>query len=89
MYKRKIIAGQSILENTLTRTVFLAGKSDEETQLDHKNHQHIEWVGELDIKVPDIEDVLWKLYDKIKHGDDKHQQWLRDEIELFIDQNCY
>lgn len=31
-----------------------------------------------------MKELLYELYDKIKHGDDEHQKWLKDAIEQFI-----
>ena len=28
-------------------------------------------------------DLLDELYERIKHGDDEHQRWLREEIDKF------
>ncbi len=47
----KIIAGKSILENTNTKTIFIADKLTEETQCKGDNRNHIEKVGDLDISV--------------------------------------
>lgn len=84
----KIIAGKSILLNTATNTTYIATKLTEKTQLEGPNRNHIEWTGELDIPIPDVEEILWQLYEDIKHGDDEHQQWLKDKIQMFILQNC-
>lgn len=43
----KIIKGKTILHNTATDYVFLAGEVDETTQLTHQNHKHIVPLGEL------------------------------------------
>jgi bacterioferritin (cytochrome b1) len=32
-------------------------------------------------------EILRKLYEEIKHGDEEHQQWLKDKIEQFIKDN--
>ncbi len=84
----KIIAGRSILENTLTNTIFIASKTEEETQCKGKTREHIMWVGNLDIPVPNVAELMRELYEEIKHGDDEHKQWLKDKIELFITQKC-
>lgn len=47
----KIIAGKSILENTATNTIFIADKLTEETQCAGENRNHIQKVGDLDVKV--------------------------------------
>jgi bacterioferritin (cytochrome b1) len=31
-----------------------------------------------------IAQILRELFEEIKHGDQEHQDWLRDKIELFI-----
>lgn len=43
----KIIKGKTILHNTATDYVFLAGDVDEKTQLSAKSHEHIKPIGEL------------------------------------------
>lgn len=43
----KIIKGKTILHNTVTEAVFLAGEVDEITQLSAASHQHIKPIGEL------------------------------------------
>lgn len=43
----KIIKGKTILHNTVTDYVFLAGEVDEKTQLSTDNHKHILPIGEL------------------------------------------
>ncbi len=30
-----------------------------------------------------IKEILNQLYDEIKHGDEEHQQWLKDKIDEF------
>lgn len=39
----------------------------------------------FDALVPDIDKVLVDLYEHIKHGDEAHQQWLKDEFQKFKD----
>ena len=34
-----------------------------------------------------IREILWKMYEEIKHGDEEHQAWLREKIENFIKEN--
>lgn len=85
----KITAGKSILLNTLTNTTFIATEVTAETQLEGPNRNHIEWVGELDIPVPNVPEILWRLFDEIKHGDYGHQKWLRDKIQFFIELNDF
>lgn len=85
---KRIIAGRSILENTLTNSVFIATKVTEQTQCKGSDRDHIIWVGELDVPIPDTEKLLWKLYEEIKHGDEEHQNWLKEKIRIFILQNC-
>lgn len=84
----KIIAGKSILHNNTTNCTFIAGRADEETQLKHDSHSHIEWMGDLTIDVESPTKLINKLYTEIKHGDIEHQKWLKEKIELFIDLNC-
>lgn len=43
----KIVKGKTILHNTVTDYVFLAGTVDENTQLAAKSHQHIKPIREL------------------------------------------
>jgi hypothetical protein len=84
----KITANKSILENTKTNCVFIATKACEETQCEGPNREHIEWVGELDVPVPDCAELMRELYERIKHGDQEHMDWLKSEIESFIDTKC-
>jgi len=71
----KVTAHKTILWNKSTDAVFLAGKLEETTQLEGTNRSHIVPVGcELTISPPDIRQVLLKLYEEIKHGDDEHQK---------------
>lgn len=84
----KIIANKTILENTQTKAIWIAGKSDEETQLQHPSHSHIRPIGQITIPVKDTGEWMMKLYEEIKHGDDEHQQWLKNKIESFIERNC-
>ncbi len=84
----RITANKSILENTLTNSVFIATKATEETQCKGENREHIVWVGELDIPIPDTEELIMKLYEEIKHGDEEHQKWLKDKIKMFIEIEC-
>jgi bacterioferritin (cytochrome b1) len=83
----KIIANKSILENKATKCIFIATKLTEETQCMGANREHIEWVGELDISVPDVAEVLRKLFKEIEHGEQEHRDWLKDKIETFIYDN--
>lgn len=32
--------------------------------------------------------LLRELYEEIRHGDEEHQQWLKDKIEDFIKRKC-
>lgn len=86
---KKIIANKSILENTLTNTIFIAGKLDELTQCKGENRKHIEWVSELDVPTPDIAEILRQLFLEIEHGDPEHRKWLKDKIENFIERENY
>lgn len=87
--KKTIIAYKSILENTVLGTVFIAGPLEAQTQCEGENRDHIEWVGDLDVPVTDVAVVLRELYEEIKHGDQEHQDWLRNKIEEFIDFKGY
>lgn len=49
---KKVIAGVTILRNTATNTTFLAGKTEEKSQL--VNASHIEIEGHLDIPVVNL-----------------------------------
>lgn len=80
----RIIAYKSILENTLNNCVFIATPLDAITQCEGENRNHIQWVGELDVPVEDVAVLLRELYEEIKHGDQEHQDWLRNKIEEFI-----
>jgi bacterioferritin (cytochrome b1) len=84
----KITANKSILLNTMSNTTFIATKVTEETQCKGSNRNHIEWVGELDIPIKSNVEILNKLYEEIKHGDEEHQKWLKDKIDLFIEREC-
>ena len=84
---QKITAGKSILENTSTNTVFIATKATEQTQCKGENRDHIVWVGELDVAIPDSKKLILQLYEEIKHGDEEHQKWLKNKIDLFIELN--
>jgi len=84
----KIIAGKSILHNNITNCTFIAGEVDEITQLSHHNHSHIEWVGDLNYAYPKQTPLLWELFEEIKHGDEDHQNWLKEAIQSFIDRKC-
>lgn len=81
---KRIIAGRTILENTLTDSIFIADKLTEQTQCIGKNREHIVWAGELDIPIPDCGKLMMELYEEIKHGDEEHQSWLKEKIESFI-----
>lgn len=52
----KIVAGKTILLNTVTDCTFLAGASEEKTQLKQENVEHIQIAGELSIGVKVIEE---------------------------------
>lgn len=83
--KHKITAYRSIVENTSNGSTFLAGPLDEKVQyLNHENNK-TEWVAELDVAADDPAEILRELYEKIKHGDEDHQKWLKDKIESFIE----
>ncbi|AGO48282.1 hypothetical protein Phi17:1_gp6 [Cellulophaga phage phi17:1] len=84
----KIIANKSILENTSLNCIFIATKATEETQCLGNNRNHIQWVGDLDIPVPDVAVLIMELYDEIKHGDDEHKLWLKEKMQEFIDRKC-
>lgn len=47
----EIKKGKTILHNTATDYVFLAGAVDEKTQLSAKSHNHIKYIGELSVAV--------------------------------------
>lgn len=82
----RIIANRTILLNTATNCTFIANKLDEDTQTGTgENDKHIEWTGQLDISIiSNFENLLNELYEEIKHGDEEHQQWLKDKIQEFI-----
>jgi len=83
----KIIANKSILHNNVTNCTYIAGKLDEKVQTGtRENDQHIEWMGDLDIPTKPQADTFRMLYEQIKHGDQEHQDWLKDKIEYFIKQ---
>ena len=85
---KRITAGKSILENTSNGCVFIATKATEQTQCLGENRDHIIWVGELDVPIPDAGKLIMELYDEIKHGDDEHQQWLKEKMESFVQRKC-
>lgn len=86
--KQRITAGRSILENTATGAVFIATKATEETQCLGPNRDHIQWVGELDVPIPDAAALLRELCAEIEHGDESHRAWLRAAVESFIERKC-
>jgi len=47
----QIIKGKTILHNTVTDYVFLAGEVDENTQLSADSHKHIKPIGELSVAI--------------------------------------
>lgn len=48
----KIIAGKTILLNTVTNCTFIADEMDEEVQTGtRQNDKHIEWAGELTVEI--------------------------------------
>lgn len=32
----------------------------------------------------EVKDLFEQLYEQIKHGDEEHQKWLKDEIDKFV-----
>lgn len=62
----RVIEGKTILLNTFTNCTFIASALDEEVQTGtRESDKHIEWAGELDVKVIVLDDtladgVLWK-----------------------------
>lgn len=64
----KVKSGITILHNNATRSTFIADDLDEEVQSGtRENDQHIEWMGELDIKVtPDTGKPEMKLGEFLK-----------------------
>jgi hypothetical protein len=55
----KIIAGRSILLNTVTNCTFVASKTDEEVQTSTRDSdKHIEWFGELNFPVYDKDFIV-------------------------------
>jgi len=87
--KQTITAYKSILENKDLGTVFIASPLDEKVQyLNHENNNTV-WVGELDVAVNNTAEILRKLFQEIKHGDQDDQDWLENKIEDFINFNGY
>ena len=85
----KIKAYKSILLNTNTNTTFIALEIDEEVQTESReNDKHIEWVGELDVPIPNTKQLMRELFQEIKHGDREHKDWLEEKIETFIERKC-
>lgn len=72
---KKIIAGKTILLNTVTNTTFIASNLDEKVQSGtRENDQHIEWTGELDIEVickDDIDAAMREVWDKACEAHEK------------------
>lgn len=85
-FKPEIIANKTILENKRTNTVFLATKATEHTQLSHKNHSHIQWVGELDIDAPDVREEVKELFTELNL---KNYLDIENQINNFLERKGF
>ncbi len=84
----RITANLTVLGNKNTGAVFLATSLAEKTQCSGENRDHIVPIGDLTIKVADPIDLIMKLYEEIKHGDQEHQDWLLNKCKEFLNKNC-
>ena len=81
----KIIAGKSVLKNLGTQHVWVANKFDAKNTGNHESHNHIIVIAELSNNLPqEIKPLFDQLFEEIKHGDEEHQNWLKDKIDSFL-----
>lgn len=71
----KIIKGKTILHNTVTDYVFLAGALDEKTQLSADSHKHIVPLGELS-------DAINEPYNPLPQKDDPNDNFFEELRQL-------
>lgn len=76
----KIVKGKTILHNTATDFVFLAGAVDEKTQLSAPNHKHIVYIGELS-------EAINEPYNPLPEVNDPNEDF-KKQIETLINKFC-
>ncbi len=85
----KIIANKSIITNTISGCTYIATKANIIRENNHGADPKIQWEGDLTQPIPDLSVVLMELYEEIKHGDQEHQEWLKNKIADFINLKGY
>lgn len=83
----RVIEGKTILLNTFTNCTFIASALDEEVQTGSRvNDKHIEWAGELDVKViVDTYTPKKELYNNLNYGGGFTEEDILKSIKPKID----
>lgn len=90
----RVIEGKTILLNTFTNCTFIASALDEEVQTGSRaNDKHIEWAGELDIKVIVLDKlpdgVLWEKAKEYSKQFTSFEKPVQSAIEMNAAQDHY
>ena len=65
---------------------FISAKYDNNHDTYMNEYEHPIKFMKIPIKYERIEAIFNKLFDHIKHGDEEHQFWLKEEMNRFLEQ---